>query len=75
MSNACIQSTTNLFGDIVGGAGLGAIIASLIYSSTLSSYLFVNELSSGNETCSMPSKQTFRCSVYKNGELVNSTTT
>jgi hypothetical protein len=75
ISNSCIQSSTNLFGDIVGGGGLGAIIASLVYSSPLSSYLFINELSSGNQTCSMPSKQTFRCSVYKNGELVNSTTT
>ena len=75
ISNGCISSTINFFGDIVGGGGLGALIAALIYSSPLSTYLFINEISSNNETCSMPSKQTFRCSVYKNGELVNSTVT
>lgn len=75
MSNACISSTVNLFGDIIGGSGLGTLIAALIYSSPLSNYLFINELSTNKETCSMPSKQTFRCSVFKNGELVSSTTT
>ena len=75
MSNACISSSVNLFGDIIGGGGLGALVASLVYSSPVSNYLFINELSSNKETCSMPSKQTFRCSVFKNGELVSSTTT
>jgi len=75
MSNICISSTVNLFGNIIGGGGLGALVASLVYNSPLSNYLFINELSSNKETCSMPSKQTFRCSVFKNGELVSSTTT
>lgn len=75
MSNGCINSTVTLFGDIIGGGGLGALVAAIIYSSPLSDYLFINELSSNSETCSMPSKQTFRCSVFKNGELVSSTTT
>jgi len=74
MSNYCIESSINVFGDIVAGAGLGASISAFIYSSPMSNYLFTNELSSNKETCSMPSKQTFKCSVYKNGELVNSTT-
>jgi hypothetical protein len=36
--------------------------------------LFINELTSGSnkEVCSMPNKQTFKCSVYKNGELLGS---
>ena len=74
-SNGCIKSSVNLFGDIVGGGGLGATIAALIYSSPIQSYLFVNTTGSENEVCSMPSKQSFKCSVYKNGELVNSTMT
>jgi hypothetical protein len=68
-------STVNLFGDFIGGGGLGAAIAAIIYSSPISGYLFINQTSSDKEVCSMPSKQTFKCSVYKNGELVNSTLT
>lgn len=74
ISNSCMDSMMNLVGDVVGGGGLGALVSALIYSSPMSKYLFTNELLSNNETCSMPSKQTFRCSVYKNGELVGSTT-
>ena len=75
LSNGCFISTTHLFGDFVAGGGLGAGIAALIYSSPISGYLFINQTSSDKEVCSMPSKQTFKCSVYKNGELVNSTLT
>lgn len=73
--NGCIPSSVNIFGNVVGGAGLGAAIASMIYSSPIRNYLFINETSSNKEVCSMPSKQSFKCSVYKNGELVNSTMT
>jgi hypothetical protein len=75
LTSGCIKSNVNIFGDFVAGGGLGAAIAALIYSSPISGYLFINEVSSGKEVCSMPSKQTFKCSVYKNGELVNSTLT
>ena len=36
--------------------------------------LFFNELVSNNAICSRPNKQTFKCSVYKGGELLSSTT-
>lgn len=75
ITNGCIGSSINLFGDVVGGGGLGAVISSIVYSSPISSYLFVNETSTTKEVCSMPSKQTFKCSVYKNGELLTTTTT
>jgi hypothetical protein len=74
-ANGCISSTINIFGNFIGGAGLGAGIAALIYSSPIRDYLFINETSNNKQVCSMPSKQTFKCSVYKNGELVNSTMT
>ena len=32
---------------------------------------FINELNSNKEVCTMPSQQQFKCSVYKNGELVS----
>jgi hypothetical protein len=74
LTHKCVSSATLLFGDIVSGAGLSALIASLIYTSPIRSYLFINEISSNKEVCTMPSKQKFKCAVYKNGELVGSTT-
>tara|TARA_B110000285_G_scaffold230216_1_gene296409 strand:- start:5886 stop:6533 length:648 start_codon:yes stop_codon:yes gene_type:complete len=56
--------------DIVGGSALATIIVCLIYYSSVSSLLFINELNSNKEVCTQPSKQQFKCSVYKNGELV-----
>jgi hypothetical protein len=71
----CINrnSTSTLIGEILGGIGLGSLVSSLTYNSGIRSYLFVNELTNNNEVCSMPSKQKFKCSVYKNGELVSTT--
>jgi len=74
-SLSCIPGlfTTNVIGDIISGCGLGALIAGpLMFGTSLRSKLFINELNSNKEVCSMPSKQQFRCSVYKNGELVGS---
>jgi hypothetical protein len=71
--NGCIISKLDIIGNFIGGAGLGAAISALLYSSPVKEYLFINETSNNKQVCSMPSKQTFKCSVYKNGELVNST--
>jgi hypothetical protein len=35
-------------------------------------FLFYNEMVSNNVVCTAPKKQTFKCSVYKNGELLSS---
>ena len=75
VSNSCINSqkaASFFIGDVIGGGGLGAAVATLMYSSSLQKYLFINTGGSTKEVCSMPSKQTFKCSVYKNGELVKS---
>lgn len=75
VSNSCINSqkaSSFFIGDLIGGGGLGAAVAALMYSSSLQKYLFINTGGSSKEICSMPSKQTFKCSVYKNGELVKS---
>jgi hypothetical protein len=72
---ACIPSlfSVSVFSDIISGCGLGALIAGpLMYGTSLRSLLYINELNSNKEVCSMASKQQFRCSVYKNGELVSS---
>ena len=70
MKNKCISSGKILFGEIVSGLGLGALISSLLFGSPLRSSLFVNDVSSNKEVCNMPSKQQFKCAVYKNGELI-----
>ena len=66
----CIISMTELFLNILTGFVAGALIVILMYSGGSSKYLFYNEVVSSSETCSMPSKQTFKCQVYKNGELI-----
>lgn len=71
----CISSflSMSLFSDLFGGIALGALISGLLFISPLKKNLFINELTGdNNEVCSMPSKQKFKCSVYKNGELVSS---
>ena len=60
--------------NIIGGSFLGIIIPVLIYASgSGGQYLFYNDISSSSTSCSLnKSKQTFKCKVYKNGELVGS---
>jgi len=72
-SLSCIPKilSTLVIGDIISGVFLGGIISGLImYGTTLKSYLYINEINSNKEVCSMPSKQQFKCRVFKNGELV-----
>jgi hypothetical protein len=62
-----------VIGNVLSGLFLGGVIAGLImYGSNLKSYLYINEVNTNKEVCTMPSKQQFKCSVYKNGELVGS---
>ena len=60
----------------IAGAGFGLIFGALWYFFILfgfgKEYLYFNELGSNNVVCKRPSEQTFKCSVYKNGELISS---
>jgi uncharacterized membrane protein YukC len=69
MYKRCIPSTVDLLLNVIFGIGIAAIIVLLIVPSQ---YLFFNQISSNKEICTMPSKQTFKCNVYKNGELIGS---
>jgi len=60
-----------LLTDVLIGAGLSSLIVTLMYAGGSGKYLFFNEMSS-KEICSRPSAETFKCSVYKNGELIGS---
>ena len=55
------------------GGIVATIVITIMVMLNLNKYLFFNELSSNKDVCSMPSKQTFKCSVYKNGELLATT--
>lgn len=75
ITQGCISFAKNvaaILGDLLSGAGLAAIIVSLMYIGGSGKYLFFSEsVKSDAVTCSMPKKQTFKCSVYKNGELIS----
>ena len=70
----CIPTETfgkNVSGNILSGIFLGGLIAGIImYGTQLKVYLYINEINSNKEVCSMPSKQQFKCKVYKDGTLV-----
>jgi hypothetical protein len=60
-----------ILGDCFAGITLGIAITVFMYS-YLRNWLYINDLNSDKEVCSMPSKQQFRCTVRKNGEIVSS---
>ena len=65
-----------------GGSFLGALVGfllglmwyTLFHTTGYDSLLYFGELQSNNVVCKRPSKQSFKCSVYKNGELISSST-
>ena len=57
---------------IIIGSMLGCIWFAVIWSSGKKDLLFYNELVSNNLLCNRPSQQTFKCTVYKNGEIISS---
>jgi hypothetical protein len=70
----CIPSifSTLVIGNIFSGLFLGGLIGILMYGTILKTYLYINEINSNKEVCSMPSKQQFRCRVFKDGTLIGS---
>jgi len=68
----CVTQTY-IFLDVVLGLFAGIVALISMYSTKLYNYIFFNETSSNKEICSMPSKQTFKCKLYKNGQLVGNT--
>jgi hypothetical protein len=67
----CIVQKADLFLNVLLGLALSALIVSLMYSGGSGKYLFFNEVSSNKEICYQPKEQTFKCSLFKNGQLVS----
>jgi len=66
----CIIKISELFLNVLAGLASSALIVILMYAGGSSKFLFFNETQSNKEVCSMPKNQTFKCNVYKNGELI-----
>lgn len=67
----CIVKMGDLFLNVLLGVFSSALIVSLMWTGGSGKYLFFNEVSSNKEICSQPKEQTFRCSLYRNGELIS----
>ena len=73
MSNKCYEGkAVTIFANVLAGVALGTIASLLIYTYQ-NDWSMINVTSSGKQVCSMASEQTFKCGVYKNGELIAST--
>jgi len=70
MYKGCIVKAGDLFLNILTGIAFSALMVILMYSGGSGKYLFFNETQSNKDVCSMPKNQTFKCNVYKNGELI-----
>ena len=70
----CVNSWSSLLIGACLGIIFGGIWFAIFWSSDNGKnrrFLFYNELMSNNVVCAKPKKQTFKCSVYKNGQLVS----
>lgn len=71
-SMGCIELGMGLIGDFLTGGFAGFAMAGLLFSSDKISLMFINELNSNKEVCSVPSKQHFKCVAYKDGMILGS---
>ena len=72
-NDGCCTLSTSL-SNILYGVLSAALTVIILVSAGLTDKLFTEDLVSDATVCSMPSKQSFKCSVYKNGEIISSTT-
>jgi hypothetical protein len=70
----CAMSGKGIFTNMVAGLVLAMSIVSLMSANGGEKFLFFNEIQSNKAVCSRPTKQQFKCSVYKNGEILTNTT-
>ena len=71
VQNKCTTYAGSVLGGLVGFL-LGTLWYIFFHGAGFDSLLYFDELRSDNVVCSRPSKQTFKCSVYKNGQLISS---
>lgn len=54
------------------GVGFGIVWSAIIISTNVSDLQYFNQVTGGAPACSRPAKNTFKCNVYKNGQLLSS---
>ena len=69
--NKCTTLSGSILGGLIGFA-LGFLWFSIFQAAGANNLLYFNEMDSNVVRCERPTKQTFKCSVYKNGLLVSS---
>jgi hypothetical protein len=74
VQNKCTTWAGSILGGLVGFL-LGTIWYILFHVTGFDSLLYFDELRSDNVMCSQPSSQTFKCSVYQNGQLISGNST
>lgn len=67
----CVIKMSDLFLNVLLGLSSSALIVTLMYLGGSGKYLFFNEVSSNKDICYQPKEQTFKCSLYSNGELIS----
>ncbi len=67
----CVIKMSDLFLNVLTGLASAALIVTLMYTGGSGKYLFFNEVSSNKDICYQPKEQTFKCSLYSNGELIS----
>jgi hypothetical protein len=67
----CIVSYGDLFLNVLLGTAFAAAFVTAMYAGGSGKYLFFNEVASNKEICTQPKRQTFKCNVYKDGQLVS----
>lgn len=71
--NQCyLDKAVTIFANVLAGVTIGTITSLLIYTYQ-NDWSMINVVASGKQVCSMAAEQTFKCGVYKNGELIAST--
>ena len=71
MYKNCVIKMSDLFLNVLLGLASSALIVTLMYAGGSGKYLFFNEVSSNKDICYQPKEQTFKCSLYSNGELIS----
>jgi hypothetical protein len=61
-----------IIGDFIAGSAIGISVSCILYYFGGQNLLFTADISSNKISCSRPSQQKFKCSVYKNGEIIGS---
>lgn len=67
--NRCTTTAGVILG-LLTGTLFGSLWYTLFHSTGHNSLLYFDEVVSNKVYCSRPKKQTFKCAVYKNGELI-----